>query len=117
MQLSQLAAFIALAAPTLASPLQDKAANAQCYENRDTAWWRPPGSLRTPPTVTIQDICSRGGVGGCEANYGRLCVLGDLNDCPSLIAAIGYYQRFTGDRWEFPSVVQCGNIAVSVAST
>lgn len=116
-QLSQLVSFAMLAATALAGPLQPRASDAQCYKNGDTAWWRPPGSLQTPPTVTIRDICNGGGVGGCISGYGRLCVLGDLNNCDSLISAVGFYQRFTGSRWEFPSVIQCGNIALSVAST
>jgi hypothetical protein len=116
MQFSQLIALAMLAIPGLANPNRLRAADVQCFENQDTAWWKPPGSLQTPPTVTIQDICNGGGVGGCVSGYGRLCVLGDLKDCASLVSTINYLQKFTGKRWEFPSVVQCGNIAVSVAS-
>ncbi|KAL7930812.1 hypothetical protein V8C35DRAFT_311393 [Trichoderma chlorosporum] len=114
--LSQLVSFATLATSALAGPVQFAGSDVQCFENHDTAWWRPPGSLNTPPTVTVQDICNNGGSGGCQSGYGRLCVLGDLQDCGSLVAAVGYYQKFTGSRWEFPSVIQCGNVALSVAS-
>ncbi|KAL7909763.1 hypothetical protein GGI35DRAFT_450949 [Trichoderma velutinum] len=116
-QISQLVAFAMLATSALAGPLQLREADAQCFKNQDTAWWQPPGSVNTPPSVTVQDICNGGGVGGCQSGYGRLCVLGDLNDCGSLINTVAYYQQFTDNRWEFPSVIQCGNIALSVAST
>lgn len=117
MQLSQLTAFVALAATALASP-ELRAANAQCWNNLDTAWWKPPGDIQTKPTTTIQDICDNGSpVGGCQQGYGRLCVYGDLRSCRDLIAAVQGFQKFNKGRWEFPSSIQCGNIALSVAST
>ncbi|KAL7950381.1 hypothetical protein V8C42DRAFT_306298 [Trichoderma barbatum] len=114
-QLSKLVALV-LAATALANPLQPRESDSQCFQNQDTAWWKPPGSIQTPPTVTVGDICKSGGVGGCQSGYGRLCVLGDLNECSSLISAVGFHQRFHNGRWEFPSVIQCGNIALSVDS-
>ncbi|PTB42606.1 uncharacterized protein TrAFT101_008306 [Trichoderma asperellum] len=116
MHFTQLAPLAMFAIPALTNPVEPRAADVQCFQNLDTAWWKPPGSLQTPPTVTIQDICNAGGVGGCVSGYGRLCVLGSLSDCPSLIATVNYLQKFRGNRWEFPSVVECGNIALSVAS-
>ncbi|KAL9470910.1 hypothetical protein ACSS6W_008851 [Trichoderma asperelloides] len=116
MYFTHFAALTMFAIPALTNPVEPRAADVQCFQNLDTAWWKPPGSLQTPPTVTIQDICNAGGVGGCVSGYGRLCVLGSLSDCPSLIATVNYLQRFKGNRWEFPSVVECGNIALSVAS-
>ncbi|OPB39529.1 hypothetical protein A0O28_0052350 [Trichoderma guizhouense] len=117
-QLSQLVAFVMLATSTLASPLQPRAPPASCYINKNTAWWIPPNSPTTPPTVTLFDICKQGGVGGCQQNLGRFCVLGDLEYCDSLGDTLDYYQKWVNNsHWEFPSVIQCGNLALSVAAT
>ncbi|UKZ77951.1 hypothetical protein TrVFT333_005685 [Trichoderma virens FT-333] len=115
-QLSQLVAFTMLATSALAGPLQPRESDNHCFTNEDTAWWKPPGDVQTRPTDTVRDICSWGGSGGCQYGYGHLCVLGDLNYCGGLISALESYQNFTDDRWEFPSVIQCGHIALSVAS-
>ncbi|KAL6859649.1 hypothetical protein J3F83DRAFT_748478 [Trichoderma novae-zelandiae] len=53
MQLPQLVAFTPLAATALASPLSFTVNDVQCWQNGDTAWWKPPGSISTPPTVTV----------------------------------------------------------------
>ncbi|PKK47412.1 hypothetical protein CI102_8306 [Trichoderma harzianum] len=117
-QLSQLVAFSMLAASALASPLQPRAPAADCYINKNTAWWIPTGAPTTPPTVTLQTICKQGGVGGCQQNLGRFCVLGDLDYCESLEETLDYYQKYVNNsHWEFPSVIQCGNLALSVAAT
>ncbi|PNP58049.1 hypothetical protein THARTR1_02207 [Trichoderma harzianum] len=117
-QLSQLVALAMLATSALAGPLQPRAPPADCYINKNTAWWIPRGSPNTAPTVTLQDICNQGGVGGCEQNLGRFCVLGDLDYCDSLKSTLGVYQKYKNDtHWEFPSVIQCGNLTLSVAAT
>ncbi|KAL6810792.1 hypothetical protein GGI42DRAFT_314975 [Trichoderma sp. SZMC 28013] len=92
-QLSQLVAFAMLTTSTLASPLQPRAPPADCFINKNTAWWIPPNSPTTPPTVTLQPICAQGGVGGCQQNLGRFCVLGDLDYCQSLEETLDYYQN------------------------
>ncbi|KAL6791660.1 hypothetical protein J3E68DRAFT_408760 [Trichoderma sp. SZMC 28012] len=117
-QLSQLVAFAMLATSALAGPLQSRAPATDCFINKNNAWWIPPNSPTTPPTVTLQNICDKGGVGACQQNLGRFCVLGDLNDCESLKETLEYYQKYVSNsHWEFPSVIQCGNLALSVAAT
>ncbi|KAF3075716.1 hypothetical protein CFAM422_002000 [Trichoderma lentiforme] len=107
-----------LASSTLASPLQPRAPAASCYINKNNARWAPPISPTTSPTVTLSDICKQGGVGGCQANIGRFCVLGDLGYCDSLGDTLSSYQKWVNNSyWEFPSVIQCGNLTISVAST
>ncbi|KAK4071168.1 uncharacterized protein Triagg1_6199 [Trichoderma aggressivum f. europaeum] len=116
-QLSQLVALAMLATSALAGPVQPRAPATDCYINKDTAWWIPQGSPNTAPTVTLRDICKQGGVGGCQQNLGRFCVLGDLAYCDSLEDTLSVYQAYKGGHWEFPSVIQCGNLALSIAAT
>lgn len=105
--LSSLLAVLAAAVPA-ANPAADATAACDCQHNGDAGRWNDAAD----PAGRLASLCSNGG--GCwQATAGRMCVNGDLNQCPCAIQSAQEWQSWHGD-WFLWSAVSCGGLTVTI---